>query len=84
LYPLHVSAPMGHPQVQYTTSQSLEAIMPTADLLFLLGYTIIIHIRFMCGESAIDGFLVGMRCIYIVDTNCITFLFLHYYIFSYS
>jgi hypothetical protein len=44
LYPLHVSAPMGHPQVEYTTSQSLEVIMPTADRFFLLSYAIIIHI----------------------------------------
>jgi hypothetical protein len=37
LYPLHVSAPMDHPQVEYTTSKSLEATMPTTDPLFLLG-----------------------------------------------
>jgi hypothetical protein len=41
LYPLYVSAPMGHPQVEYTTTQSSEA---TADRLFMLGYTIIIYI----------------------------------------
>jgi hypothetical protein len=38
---------MGHPQVEYTTSQSLEAIVPTTDPLFLLGYAIIIYIRFV-------------------------------------
>jgi hypothetical protein len=40
LYPLHVSAPEGHPQVEYATSQSLESIVPTTDPLFLLGYAI--------------------------------------------
>jgi hypothetical protein len=60
---------MGHPQVEYITSQSLEAIMPTTDPLFLLGYTIIIHILVLCfGESAVVGFLVGMKCAYDVDT----------------
>jgi hypothetical protein len=54
LYPLHVSAHMGHPQVEYATSQSLESIMPTMDLLFLLGHTVIIYIRFVFGELCVS------------------------------
>jgi hypothetical protein len=47
LYPLHVSAHMGHRQAEYTTSQSLEAIMPSTDPLILLGCTIIIRVHFV-------------------------------------
>jgi hypothetical protein len=34
LYPLHVSALIGHPQAEYTIAYTQEDIVPTADLLF--------------------------------------------------
>jgi hypothetical protein len=52
---------MGHPQVEYTSSQSLEAIMPTADP-FLLGYTIIIYIRFVFGGYKLYYIIKFLLC----------------------
>jgi hypothetical protein len=46
------------------TSQSLEAVMPTADPFFLIGYTIITYICFVFGEFTVVGFLI-----HITDTS---------------
>jgi hypothetical protein len=69
---------MGHPPAEYATSHSLEAVMPTSDPLFLLGYTIIIYMSSFCvlANPPLSVFFV-MRCVYAVDTNSIILLQLY-------
>jgi hypothetical protein len=71
LYPLRVSAPLGHPQVAYTTSGSSEAIMPTTEPLFLLGYTIIIYIFVFVFWLLVFSWVWGMSVMWI---HCILLL----------
>jgi hypothetical protein len=48
--------------------------MPATDPLFLLDYTVIIYLRSVFWRIRRCRFLVGMSCVYDVDTNCIILL----------